>query len=412
MRHRLIILFCLVLTSTCTAQEHWSEFRGHDGTGISRANLPVDLSNPAHVKWRVPIHGKGWSSPVVWDNQIWLTTATPDGKTMSVLCVDRMTGKVLLDRVLHQNRKPAFCHATNSYASPTPAVDAENVYLHFGSYGTTCLDRETFKQKWQRTDLECDHHRGPASSPILAAGKLVVAFDGFDQQYVIALDVETGKTVWRRDREIEYGTDNGDLKKAYGTGTVVEVKGQTAVVYPSAVATIAYDLETGETIWTVYHGGMNASARPQATQAGNLILTNGMGRMISVDPKGRGTLSASHIQWMNRQGIAKKSTPLVIGERIYQVSDQGIALCLDTKTGNKIWQERLGGSFSSSPVCDGERIFVFGENGEAHVFKPGDRFQRLGRAKFPEGFKATPAISGNQLIVRSFKHLFCFEKSR
>ena len=400
-----IALCCSVLT----AQQNWPEFRGNNGTGHARASLPADLEDTKNLAWKTKIHGKGWSSPVVWDQQVWLTTATTDGKKMSVLCLDLKTGKILLDRVIHENKKVDFSHPTNSYATPTPAVNQDHVFLHFGRYGTTCLNRKTFKQIWQRTDLPCNHHRGPASSPILHDGKLFVALDGYDQQYVVALDQKSGKTIWRKKREIEYGTNNGDAMKAYGTAAVFKFGDKTMLVYPSAVATIAYDPKSGDTIWKVYHGGMNASARPVLTKEGNLLITNGMGTMVAVNPRGKGNITSTNIAWSTRRSICKKSSPLVIGDRVYFVNDKGIAQCLDSKTGKRIWQERLGGNFSSSPVFDGEKIFMFGENGEAHVFKPADEFILLGHAKLAKGFKASPAIVGNKLLVRSFEYLFCFQ---
>ena len=234
------------LAFPATASENWPEFRGPQGDGQApEANLPTSIDESV-VAWETPIHGKGWSSPVVWGNQIWLTTATEDGKQMSVICVDRQSGEIVHDLVLVENDEPAFCHPMNSYATPTPVVEQGRVYIHFGSYLTACLDTQDASVIWKRVDLPCDHHRGPASSPILFDGKLFVAYDGFDQQYVVALDKKTGETIWKQKRNIDYGTDNGDRMKAYCTGQVIEVGGRNQLVYPSAVASIAYDPLTGE----------------------------------------------------------------------------------------------------------------------------------------------------------------------
>ncbi|MDA9779156.1 PQQ-binding-like beta-propeller repeat protein, partial [Rubripirellula sp.] len=234
------VVLSLGLALQLSAGEQWPGFRGPTGDGqAADANLPSEIA-PGNVAWRVDIPGKGWSSPVIWGDQIWLTTATEDGSEMSVICRHLQDGRELFNRVLVRNEEPAFCHPMNSYASPTPVIEAGRVYVHFGAYLTACIDTNTFKLLWERRDLECDHHRGPASSPILFDGKLFVAYDGFDQQYVLALDKQTGETVWKRDREIDYGTDNGDLKKAYGTASVIHVDGKPLLIYPSAIATIAY----------------------------------------------------------------------------------------------------------------------------------------------------------------------------
>lgn len=407
-----LLLFGIALTNVAHAQDqktdsNWPVYRGVQHGHAIGANIPLKIGEDKNVKWKTPIHGRGWSSPVIWGEQVWLTTATPDGKKMSVICVDLKTGKVLRDSVLHENAEPAFCHPVNSYASPTPAIEEGRVYIHFGSYGTTCLNTKTGEVIWQRLDLKCDHFRGPGSSPILFENMLIVAFDGFDEQYVVALDKETGKTIWKTDREIDYGTDNGDLMKAYCTGSVFDVDGKSLLVYPSAVATVAYDVKTGEPVWTAYHEGMNASARPVITNNGLVILTNGMGKMVAVDPKGSGNITESNIKWRSAQAIAKKSSQLIIGDRVFMVSDKGVATCLNQEDGEPIWQERLGGKYAASPVFDGEKIMAISEDGLIKFFKAGDKFELLGKTKLGDGFMASPAISGNQVVLRSLSHLYC-----
>jgi len=412
----------LVLIGASNAQdktppENWPEFRGPTGDGLAiGTEIPLKIDEQSRVKWKTKIHGKGWSSPVIWGEQVWLTTATPDGTRMSVICVDINSGEIVRDIVVHENKDPAFCHSTNSYASPTPAIEDSRVYLHFGSYGTTCLDTKTGKQIWQRKDLECDHFRGPASSPILHENMLIVAYDGFDQQYVVAFNKENGETIWKRNREIKYDKDNGDWKKAYCTGAIFDIDGKKLLVYPSASATIAYEVETGKPAWTVYHDGMNASARPIMTNNGLLVLTNGMGKMVAVDPKfepgseGSEDISKTNIKWRADKAIARKSSQLAIDKRVYMISDKGIASCLDQDTGEAVWQERIGGKFAASPIFDGEKIMVLSEDGTIHFFKPSDQFESLGKSKLGDGFMASPAFSGKRMILRSKSHLYCISK--
>ena len=385
---------------------NWPEFRGPMGNGHTNGKIvPADLG--AHIKWRIPITGKGWSSPVVWGDQVWLTTATKDGKRMSGICVDINSGKIIRDLLIHENETPSFSHPTNSYASPTPVIEEGRVYLHFGSYGTTCIDTTNGTQIWQRTDFECDHYRGPASSPILYDGKLIVAYDGFDQQYVVALNKETGETVWKRDREIKYDNDNGDWRKAYSTGSVFEIADKPVLVYPSAKATIAYDPSNGEPLWTVYHDGMNSSARPQMTKSGLIVLTNGMGRMDVIKPLGTGDITKTGIVWTTKKGVAKRPSPLIVNDRIYMFNDQGVATCTNVKDGELVWQERVGGSFAASPIFDGEKIFAFNEQGKIFVVKPGDEYELIKEVEFGDGFKASPAVVADKMILRSISELFC-----
>ena len=389
---------------------NWPEFRGPtaDGHAVD-SDLPIEFSQQSS-KWNVKVHGRGWSSPVVWDQQVWLTTATEDGRSMSVLCFDLETGEKIHDKVVFENENPAYCHDLNSYASPTPVLADGKVFVHFGTYGTACLDSATGEKLWERRDLKCDHFRGPASSPILFNGKLFVAFDGFDQQYVVGLDAETGDTVWKVDRIIDYGTDNGDRKKAYGTATIVEANGKPVLVYPSAVATIAYDPETGDAVWTAYHGGMNVSARPVVSESGVMVITNGMGRMIGVRVDGKGDVTKSHVEWVASSSVAKKSSPLIVDELIYMVTDDGIISCVDVENGETLCRERAGANFAASPIYANGRLYFFSMKGDVFVLEPGRTYNLVSQSKFGSGFMASPAVSGNKLILRSKTHLYCFEK--
>jgi outer membrane protein assembly factor BamB len=416
------LVLLLAISRSSVAQSNWPEFRGPTGDGhvpeASQASLPTEFSKTKtaskNLKWAVPIHGKGWSSPVIWNEQIWLTTAAPDGRTMSVICAELETGKLVHDFVLYENESPAFCHPENSYASPTPAIEKGRVYVHFGSYGTAAIDSATGKVIWNRRDLECDHFRGPASSPILFENLLIVAFDGFDQQYVIALDKANGKTVWKTERDIDYQTENGDLKKAYGTASVFEIDGQSLLVCPSAIATEAFDPITGKRKWIVYHSGMNVSARPVLTGGGRVLLTNGMGQMVAVDPTGTGDITETGIAWKTSKTVPKKSSLLIVENRIYMVDDKGVMSCLDPETGKPVWQKRVGGTFAASPIYADGKIWFCSREGKVYLIHPGEEFDLVAEnslGKRGEGFWASPAVSGNRLILRSVTELYCVEVS-
>ena len=207
MRLPLVILAFTCLLSQLPAEENWPQFRGPRGAGCSdTAELPVRWSETENVRWKTLIHGKGWSSPVIWGDQIWVTTATPDGHELFAVCVERASGKIVHDIRVFEILKPSYCHPFNSYASPTPTIEAGRVYVHFGSAGTACLDTGSGKVLWARQDMACDHYRGPGSSAVLHEDLLIIHFDGIDQQYVVALDKLTGKTVWKRTRDIRWGS--------------------------------------------------------------------------------------------------------------------------------------------------------------------------------------------------------------
>ena len=398
------LIFSLLIAPKLVADAPaWTEFRGGGGRADA-AKLPIAIDRST-VGWATPIHGKGWSSPVVWDNQIWLTTATEDGTKMSVLCIDRSAGRIIHDVVVIENDSPEFCHPMNSYATPTPVVSADHVFVHFGTYGTLCLKTSDASIVWRQDELHCDHFRGPASSPILFDNKLFVAYDGVDVQFVVAMDAETGQVIWKAEREIEYGTDVGDRMKAYGTAEVISVAGKPQLVYPSAVATIAYDPSSGQEIWKAYHGGMNASTRPIYAD-GKLVITNGSGAMIVVRPDGTGDVTDTLVTWSSKKSVSKKASPIVVDGLIYMISDDGIASCRSLENGQIAWQERLGGKHAASPIFAGDRIYFFDMDGKITTVAHGPEFKKLSETELGDGFMASPAVTKDQLILRSKSELF------
>ena len=300
----------------------------------------------------------------------------------------------------------------NSYASPTPAIEAGRVYAHFGSAGTACLDTTTGRTLWTRRDLPCNHHRGAGSSPVLFRNLLILTFDGFDQQYLVALDTATGETRWKQPRAIDYGTDNGDRKKAYSTPAVFTIGGQPQLVSPSAAATVAYDPATGKELWKVYHGGMNVAARPLLGQEQIYICTgDGPTQLLAVRTGGAGDVTKSHVAWKAIRGVPNRSTPLLLNDLLYLAGDRnGVATCLDPKTGTLVWQERLAGDFIASPVAAEGHVYFFNRDGAAFVLAAGRRAKVLARNQLDGGCMATPAIAGKALYLRTKTHLYRIER--
>jgi len=410
---RLLIFAALLLASASGvwAAENWPEFRGPHGDGTSPATgLSTTWSEAEHVRWKTPIHDRGWSSPVVWDRQIWMTTATADGKKLYAVCVDRESGKITHDILVFEIAEPQFCHAFNSYASPTPVIEAGRVYVHFGSPGTACIDTNSGKILWTRQDLPCDHFRGAGASPILYDGLMIVSFDGFDFQYVAAIDKQTGKTVWRRDRNISYGTDDGDQKKAYCTARVIDVGGKPQLVYPSAGATIAYEPLTGAELWRVNHGGMNAASRPLYNKE-RLFLNSADGgfKLFALRTGGSGDITDTHVEWKCKEGVPSRSSQLLLGDRIFMVHDRGVATCLDAHNGKPLWQKRLGGDFTASPLHSEGHIYFCNQDGRTFVVAAADEFQLLATNTLDAGCMASPAVYDQALFLRTETHLYRIE---
>lgn len=390
------------------AEENWPQFRGPRGAGRADAgHPPVRWSETENIQWKTPIHGKGWSSPAIWGDQIWLTTATPDGRALFAVCIERATGTIVYDLKVFVIEKPSYCHPFNSYASPTPAIEPGRVYVHFGSAGTACLDTSSGRVLWTRQDLPCDHHRGPGSSPILYENLLLVHFDGVDQQYLVALDKHSGKTVWKRNRDIDYQTDNGDLKKAYATAAIVEVDGKAQLVSPAAAATWAHDPQTGRELWRVRHGGMNVAAPPQSG-LGRVFLCTGDGglRLLALRPDGRGDVTATHIDWTCNRSVPSRCSPLLVGDLLYMVNEAGMASCLEAATGRAVWQQRLGGEFSASPVYAGGCLYFCNQEGKTYVMASGRVPKILAVNQLADGCMASPAVADGAIFMRTKSCLY------
>jgi len=401
----------LVAASAPRSDEDWTEFRGPSGTGHAIAkNLPVEWSETRNVVWKTAVHGRGWSSPVVLGDQVWLTTATPDGKRLSALAFDRDSGRVLFDSVIFEVAEPEDTAQYNSFASPTPVIEEGRVYVHFGSYGTASIDTASFEVVWTRRDLPCNHWRGPASSPILHGDLLILHFDGYDYQYATALDKRTGRTVWKADRTHDYGTDDGDLMKGFSTPIVIRAGGREQLISPAAKAVVSLDPATGRELWRVRYPEHSAATRPLFGH-GFVYLSTGFGRaqLLAIRPDGEGDVTDTHVAWKAFKGIGRKPSPLLVNDLIYTVSDSaGILTTLDALTGEEVWQARVGGEgHSASPLYADGRIYVFAEDGSAAALRPGREHHELGRAQLGEGgVMATPAIASDSFFVRTESHLY------
>ena len=412
-----VLLWCLLIAalaggSQSACEEHWNQFRGPRGDGqVRTSRLPLEWSESKNVRWKTAIHGKAWSSPVVWGDRIWVTSATEDGTRLYAICVDGQNGRIVHDITVFEIEEPMFCFPYNSYASPTPVIEGDCLWVHYGSAGTACLDTATGKILWTRQDLPCDHHRGPGSSPILFRDLILINFDGYDLQYVVALDKRTGQTVWRRDRSIDYNTHDGDLKKAYCTPTVLEHGGRLQLVSPGAVGTVAYDPLTGEELWKVHHGGYNAAARPLYTHGMVIINTEGGLRLLAVRPDGKGDVTETHIVWNYDRSTPTRPSQLVVGDHLYMVGDTGIVTCLDVRTGELAWVERMGGRHSASPLHVAGRIYLFDEENASRVIQATPSgFQLLAENPLDEGCMASPAVLDDALILRTRTHLYRIEE--
>ncbi|MBX3421485.1 MAG: PQQ-binding-like beta-propeller repeat protein [Pirellulaceae bacterium] len=388
--------------------DSWRQFRGNlDDGRAPLARFPIQWSPTSGLRWRTTIHGRGWSSPVVDGNEIWLTTATEDGLKMHVVCVALDSGAIVHDRLIFENEvvQPDY-HITNSYASPTPVLDDQHIYVHFGAYGTACLRRSDFSLRWQRRDLPCNHYRGPGSSPILYRDLLIFHMDGFDYQYAIALDRVSGQTVWKADRQVEYGTDNGDYYKAFSTPRVIQLDGHDQLISPASMACLALDPLTGKELWRVRYEEHSTTVRP-LFDGQFLYLSTGFSKpkLLCVRADGSGDVTDSHIVWSQHKSIGSKPSPVLVNGKLFVVSDDGVISRLDVQTGEIRWQQRLGGKFSASLVATDQHVIAVDHDGAGYVFTVADQPQLVGENRLDEGCNASPALLRDSLILRTTSQL-------
>lgn len=387
----------------------WPEFRGPRGNGHARdSQLPLTWSTNQNVVWKTPIHDLGWSSPVIWGAQVWVTSATEDGKQLFAIALDRETGQIIHDIKVFDNERPEPVSSVNSYASPTPVIEADRIYAHYGTYGTACLDTRDGRVLWSRQDLNCDHHEGPGASPILHGNLVIFNVDGRDTQYVVALDKTTGQTVWKTSRSVDYTPYTPNQRKSFCTPIIIEVAGRAQLFSPGAKAMMGYDPRTGEELWKIQHPGWSIAPRP--VYGHGLIFLNIdhlKPELYAVRPDGRGDVTATHVLWKVSKDMPAISSPLLVEDLIYVVSDQGYASCLEARTGAVVWRERLKGKYSASPIYASGRIYWFNEKGLATVLQPGRIFNILAENPLNDRLMATPAIASHALFIRTQRYLHC-----
>ena len=406
------LLVLAIFSISALGGENWPQFRGPLGNGHSDAvDLPLTWSESENVKWKTPIRGRAWSSPVVWGNQIWMTTAPEDGKQLFAICVDLDTGMIVHDVKLFDVPEPMEKHPLNSYASPTPVVEDGRVYLHFGSAGTACLDTRSGRTVWKRQGLQCDHMNGPGGSPIVFENLLIFQLDGIDVQYVIALDKATGKTAWKTMRSTDFRDLKDEFRKAYCTPLIITDGGKTQMISVGAEAVISYDPRTGEEFWKARYNGFSNTARPVHADGLVYVFTCFLKRwMLAVGVDGSGDVTDTHIRWEVKKNVPIKPSPILVEGLIFTVDDNGVAACTDAKTGESVWRKRLGGAYSASPILALGRIYFFSQDGPATVIEAGPEFKQLAENKLDEGFMASPAVVGKAMILRTKKALYRMEK--
>ena len=410
----------------------WPEWRGpgtqgHAGKDVR--GLPVTWGEGTNVAWRSDLPGRGWSSPVMDGDQIWMTTALEtearpedvqrrlksntgdqpltllEKVEFVALCVDRRSGKRLRTLSLALEKDPQWVHTLNSYASPTPVLERGRAYFHFGTFGTFCVDTADGRVVWRNTELRIMHENGPGSSPVLWGDLLVFHLDGSDTQSVVALEKATGKVAWRTARSGVMNA-NPQLKKSYATPALMRVDGQEVLLSQGADWLYAYHPRTGAEQWKVKYGQLGFSLSSRAVFGhGNMYLCTGYARSEAQAIRLEGGERTQ--VWRYAKGAPTMSSPLLVGDELYFVSDTGgMFTCLDARTGAEVYRERIGGNHCSSPLLAEGRIYLSDRDGVTSVIEPGRRFRLLARNSLEGKIMASPAAVGDSLYVRTDQALY------
>lgn len=421
----LLSISSLAAHGAVTTPLFWPTKSGPTGDSIvpaaDAAKIPLewDGSSGKNILWRTPLEGKGHSTPVIGGDLIWFTAATEDGKKMYVYGIDRHDGKIVHHILLFENAQPEeLGNPLNNYAAPSPVLEADALYVHFGTYGTARIDPSTGKTVWQRRDINARHFRGPGSSPIIHGGMLVLTFDGIDTQYVTALDKATGSTLWKTPRSTDYGdldkegkpTRDGDMRKAYHTPAVFDIGGTEVLVSIGSRAAFGYDVKTGKELWTVRHTGFNAAIPPY--RIGDVLLLNsGAERAhtigIRIDAKMTGDITESHLLFDREKRNASEACPVLLGGTYYQITRGGILSAMDAKTGKDLWEDRLQGRFLPSPIALGDKLLICNDPGQCYFVKASpEKFELTGTNTLPELITSSPVVADGALFIRSAGALY------
>ena len=432
----ILAMLCCALTQ---AGDEWPDFRGPDGQGHSAATgLPSTWSESQNVVWKTPIPGTGWSSPVIYGDEVWLTTAVPSDKpdegttpskddyrpakpgsgtivspkplSLRALCVSLQSGKIIKNIEVFFIEKPGNIHARNSYASPSPVLEKDRLYVHFGTYGTACVSTAEPKVLWRNTSMKLDHQNGPGGSPVLYKDKILLCCDGMDFQYMTALKKETGETAWKTDRSVPVKKAE-DMRKAYGTPFIANIDGKDQAIANAADCLYSYDPDTGKELWHLKYVGFSNVARPVYDGKLLYISTGFMNpELWAIKPVGSGELDPEKVVvWREKVQASRQTSPVLSGNRIYMFSDSGIVRCLESATKKELWREKIAADAAASPIVADGKVFFFDAREGATVVADSEVYKLIAKNTLDDGFMASPAVTGKSLVLRTKQSLYRIE---
>lgn len=413
----IVYIFLVVNSFTCTSgEDNWTHFRGSNLSAIANVeHAPLTWDEETNIKWKTAVHGRGWSSPVVFENQVWVTTANTDGSDLYAVCLDFDTGDIIHDIKVFSLASTIRKHDINSFASPTPAIEDGFVYVHYGSMGTACINSSDGSIVWTREDLRCDHVQGPGSSAFLYDDLLILHYEGVDERFIVALDKHNGENVWKTYRQEEPYKELPRIgRKAYVTPLLVNVNGRDLIISNGSAIINAYDPRTGEEVWSVVRGAESTVAMPFA-ENGIVYFETGFMRdeansryseMMAVNPDGKGDITETNVLWTERIVPFPLITPVIRDGLIYTVDRNRKMKCYDAADGQEVWSHNVRGEFNSSPIYVNGKVYFNSTRGETLVIDAGRELNILAENKLDGEIWSTPAILRNSILMRTDGHIY------
>jgi outer membrane protein assembly factor BamB len=413
----LLISLLLISIQAGSQSANWTQFRGSRTNGIAEAeDIPLNWDESV-IKWKKEIHGKGHSSPVVYGNQIWVTTGTADGRELYAVCLDFKTGETIYDIKVFTPDEVDEKHPLNTYATPTPCIEKGFIYVHYGNAGTACINTSDGSIVWRNSSFRCKFVQGPASSPVLYKNLVILHYEGVDVRFLVALNKSTGKLVWKSERPSDPYNPLPEIgKKAYTTPLVLNVKGRDMLISNGSAVCIAYDPATGKEIWRVVDGAESTIAMPVEENGvlywytGFMVASDGSNYtdFLAVNPDGQGDITNTNILWKKRDPLAHNQmlTPVIRDGLIYTVNSRNTMMCLDAKNGEEVWSKHVTSDYDASPLYINGNIWYFSAKGEILVLKAGRQYEVIAQSKTDSGIFATPAVLRNSIILRTQNFLY------
>lgn len=397
----------------------WTEFRGPAGRGLTAARGIPQTWTSEQIAWRTELRGRGWSSPVIADEQIWFTTAIEhkSGERVSRIellaqALDRRTGSLLHEVTLFEVDSPPPLHPRNSYASPTPVIAGDVVVCSFGAMGLAAMDRHSGDVLWRNETLRIDHETGPGSSPIVADDRIFLNYDGTDRQFVAAFDLRSGQTLWTTKRSGKLH-EVGMYQKAFSTPLIWHSPAGMQLISAGANWVYAYEPETGRELWKVSYDRLGFSNVPRPLLEGDrlYVCTGFMQSMLQAYQLPADGRAAPQRLWQVERGGPTIPSPILVNGLIVMISDEGILSCVDAESGQVYWTERLKGAFAASPILIEGTIWLCNDQGRIYRVRPAKTFELIGTNEVGEQIMATPAAIDQDLIIRTKTGVLCIRGS-